>query len=285
MTLFGFSLVMTAALCHAVWNFLVKRIGGGAELIWLFSVVALIAYFPLALYIIIVEQPTLGLGEFAILVVSALLHMGYFLLLQAGYRNGDLSLVYPTARATGPLLSASFAIAFLGEPLTLQIGAGAIAIIVGVVNLTGGFSKRSGNIAGSLIFGLGAGAFIGSYTVWDAWAVSIVMISPILLDYASGVTRSTLLAPVAFKRWSAVRRMWREHWIAIVAVGLINPLAYILVLYALTFTPVVYVAPARETRVLLGVLMGALLLGEGGLRHRMIWAGVILAGLTLLVTG
>ncbi len=70
-----------------------------------------------------------------------------------------------------------------------------------------------------------------------------------------------------------------------IAIAVFNPLAYILVLYALTFTPVVYVAPAREVSVLITVLMGTLLLGEQGLRRRMGWAVLILAGMTILATG
>ncbi|WP_425416973.1 hypothetical protein [Oricola indica] len=67
-------------------------------------------------------------------------------------------------------------------------------------------------------------------------------------------------------------------------IAIFNPLAYILVLYALTFTPVAYVAPMREVSVLLTVLAGSLLLGEGRLRPRLFWAAVILSGMTLLVT-
>ena len=71
------------------------------------------------------------------------LHLAYVLLLQAGYRNGDLSLVYPMARATGPLLSTTFAVFFLGETVTAQMGLGAGVIICGVLFLTGGFRPRA----------------------------------------------------------------------------------------------------------------------------------------------
>ena len=68
-------------------------------------------------------------------------------------------------------------------------------------------------------------------------------------------------------------------------IAVFNPLAYILVLVALTFTPVVYVAPARELSVLITVLLGTLLLGEGLLKQRLFWATVIMAGMVLLATG
>jgi len=77
---------------------------------------------------------------------------------------------------------------------------------------------------------------------------------------------------------------WRDHRLGVIAIAVFNPLAYILVLYALTFTPVVYVAPTREMSVLITVMMGSILLGEGDLRRRMLWAGLILVGVVLLAT-
>lgn len=141
MTAFGFVLVLTAAICHTTWNFFVKRINGGPELVWLFSSISVLIYLPIAAYIIITEKPVFGFWEVLFIAGSATLHLGYFLLLQTGYRMGDLSLVYPTARATGPLLLTSFAVLFLGEQMTLQITIGAVAVIVGVVCLTGGLKS------------------------------------------------------------------------------------------------------------------------------------------------
>jgi drug/metabolite transporter (DMT)-like permease len=71
----------------------------------------------------------------------------------------------------------------------------------------------------------------------------------------------------------------------VVGIAVLSPLAYILVLYALTFTPVVYVAPVREVSVLLTVLLGTLVLGEGRLKPRLGWALLIVTGVALLSTG
>ncbi len=284
MTAFGFALVLAAAFCHATWNFFVKRINGGPELVWLFSAISVAIYFPFAAYIVVTEKPQFGFWEILFIAGSVALHLGYFLLLQTGYRKGDLSLVYPTARATGPFLSTSFAVLFLGENMSVQIAMGAIAVIIGVVCLTGGFKSGAKNLTASLGFGLGAGMLIGSYTVWDAYAVSALLISPLLLDYASSVGRTILLAPIAVKRKELVKTYWRDHRFGVVTIAVFNSLAYILVLYALTFTPVVYVAPTREISVLLTVLMGSLLLGEGDLTRRLKWATLILAGVAMLAT-
>lgn len=285
MSVFALFLVVIAACCHAAWNFFVKRINGGPELVWLFSVLSVAMYFPLAIAVWIVQKPQIGLQEIAFIVASALLHLGYFLLLQQGYRKGDLSLVYPTARATGPFLSTGLAVFFLGEDLTPQILAGGMAVVLGVFFLTGGFKRKAAHLASSLLFGLAAGALIGSYTVWDAYTVTALLVPPLLLDYASSVCRSTLLSPYAITRWTKIQGHWRDHRGAVICIAIFNPLAYILVLIALTFAPVVYVAPARELSVLIAVVVGAVLLGEKALKERMIWALVILLGIGLLAAG
>ena len=278
-------LVLAAACCHASWNFFVKRINGGPELVWLFSMLSVLIYLPVALAILAIRQPSIGIREMLFIGGSALLHLAYFLILQQGYRRGDLSLVYPTARATGPFLSTAFAVVVLGEHLTPQILAGGLAIVVGVFFLTGGLSRTARHVSSSLSFGLSAGALIGCYTVWDAYTVTALLVPPVIVDYASTVARATLLSPYALTRWHQVRSHWRDHRRAVIGIAVFNPLAYILVLIALTMAPVVYVAPAREVSVLITVLMGTVLLGEAAIKARMTWAVVILTGMILLATG
>ena len=285
MTILGFALVLAAACCHATWNFFVKRINGGPELVWLFSVISVALYLPLAILVIIRDRPDFGALQIAFIVGSVLLHLAYFLLLQQGYRRGDLSLIYPTARATGPFLSTLAAMLLLGEQMTLQRAAGGAAVIVGVLCLTGGFRRGAKPVTASLIFGIGAGVLIGSYTVWDAYAVATLLVPPLLLDYVSSVGRSFLLAPIALRRRRSWPRIGGSTAAASSPLPIFNPLAYILVLYALTFTPVVYVAPIREVSVLITVLMGGLLLQEGDLRRRLGWAALILSGVILLASG
>ena len=285
MPLSGFLIVLTAAVCHATWNVCIKRINGGPELIWLFSTISVILYLPLAIWIIVTQQPVFGLIEVLFVVGSVALHLGYFLLLQTGYRKGDLSLVYPIARATGPLLSGAFAVLFLGELITVQMTAGAIIVVCGVLMLSGGISSRGTKAPQSLVFGTSAGLLIGSYTAWDAFTVATLLVPPVLLDYASSVGRSVVLTPYARRNKRLVASHWTNHKASVLLVSVFNPLAYILVLYALTFTPVTYVAPTREIGVVLTVLAGSILLGEGHLKHRLIWASVIVAGTVMLVLG
>ncbi|MCB1511249.1 MAG: EamA family transporter [Hyphomicrobiaceae bacterium] len=284
MTLAGFALVVAAAFCHATWNFYVKRINAGPELVWLFSAVTVVIYAPLAIYVLATQDNQFNGQQLLFIFGSMVLHLAYFLLLQKAYSKGDLSVIYPTARATGPLLSTTFAVLILGEKVNAQIVLGGLAIIVGVLCLTGGFRSGGRNILTSIAFGVATGMLIATYTIWDAYAVATLLVAPLLLDYASSVGRCLILLPIAHRKRDAITRLCREHWFGVLVIAALNPLAYILVLYALTFTPVVYVAPTRELSVMITVLMGSLLLGEGHTVRRLLWAAVITSGVALLAT-
>src|SRR5258705_840716 len=122
---------------HATWNMLAKRVRAGTPFLFLVYVVGAVAYAPFAIAVLVLARPRLGLIAFGFVAMAILLQTVYFATLTAGYRAGDLSLVYPLARATGPLLATVGAIAILGErPSVLAIG-GALAIVIGAVVLTG----------------------------------------------------------------------------------------------------------------------------------------------------
>ncbi len=285
MSLLGFALVLLAACCHAIWNFCVKKLNSGPELIWLFSFCSIAIYLPVAVAIFIANPIVIDFRTAIFVVGSVMLHLGYFLFLQYGYRRGDLSVVYPIARASGPILSTFLAVLILGEHVTLQTLIGGAVVIVAISQLSSKNQTKASNTSVSLMFGLGAGTLIGSYTVWDAYTVSVLLFPPLLLDYVSSFGRCVLLTPIALKRKTQIKALWEEHKILVLIISIFNPLAYILVLYALTFTPVVYVAPIREMSVLLSVLLGTFLLNEGDVYRRIFWGAVIVSGISILSLG
>jgi drug/metabolite transporter (DMT)-like permease len=286
MTLLALGLVLISAVSHAIWNLFAKRAGGGAAFVWTFDALSTLLYAPLAVIAMLRwHEPltTLGLGFIA---GSAVLHLAYFLMLQQGYRVGDLSLVYPLARGTGPVLSATAAILVFGErPGPIAI-AGAALIGVGTFVLAGGGTKIADATARRAVaFALLTGAIIASYTLWDKRAVSGLGIPPLLLNWSLGVGRVTLLSPYAIRHRDKVGAIWRAHRLEALVVAVLSPLSYILVLTALVFTPVSYVAPAREISILLGVILGARLLAEGQARRRVIAAGAMVLGVVALALG
>jgi drug/metabolite transporter (DMT)-like permease len=285
MTLAGFALVFAAAVCHAAWNFFFKRIGGGLELIWLFSAVSAILYAPLAFWVLWGASHNFGPTEWMFIAGSTTLHLIYFVVLQRGYRSGDLSIVYPTARATGPMLTALAAVLLFGNSISVQAAFGIALIVGGVFMLSGTARGTEKSARASIVYGFVVGVLIACYTLWDRHAVAVIMIAPLLLDYFPSLVRTGLLAPIAWRKREHVAAHWRDHRMGVVAIAVLAPLGYILVLYALTFTPVIYVAPTRELSVLFTVLLGTLVLKEAALGPRLAWAVVMVAGVGLLATG
>nr|MDH3153345.1 hypothetical protein [Bacillus licheniformis] len=102
MTVVGFCVLLCSAFIHASWNYLSKKADGGVPFIWLFTAIATVIYTPLAIGVVIYEKPEIGIWRLVIIMASILAHLGFFLVLQKGYKKGDLSLVYPIARGTGP---------------------------------------------------------------------------------------------------------------------------------------------------------------------------------------
>ena len=283
MTVAALALVLSSALLHATWNLLAKRASGGLAFVWLFTVLDAILYAPLAIVALVLLRPHIGWLELAFIGGSALLHIAYFLSLQSGYRNGDLSLVYPLARGGGPALATVGAIVLLAERPSALALSGTALIVLSAFVISG-----TGRLAGqrrAVGFGLLTAVFIASYTIWDGYAVADLAIHPVLLMWGSGVTRSLLLTPGALARWAEVRQTWRHARREAFGVALLSPLAYILVLVALTFTPVSYVAPAREISILIGTVMGTRLLAEGEPRRRLAAAAGMVLGVLLLALG
>src|SRR3954451_5394105 len=105
MSLTALALVVAAAFIHAYWNLLVKRADGGPAFVWLFSLSSAVWYAHIVLAVILLEPVHYGWREYALIGASGVLHLLYAITLNHGYRVGDLSVVYPVARGTGPVIS------------------------------------------------------------------------------------------------------------------------------------------------------------------------------------
>jgi drug/metabolite transporter (DMT)-like permease len=286
MTPFAIALVLLSALLHALWNFAAKRARGGPAFVWLFGVFEVCLYLPFVIYLILAEAPGLNLIDLLFIMGSASLHLGYFLLLSRGYQLGDLSLVYPLARAIGPLIATIAAIALFAERPTLLAFLGGLLICGGVFWLTGDLRKlrQSDSLPGVLYAGL-TGLSIAAYTLWDSYAVSRLLIAPLIYQWGIDACRLLLLTPYNLRHWQAVRDSWREdRWKALV-VGVLSSLSYLLMLAALAFSPVSYVAPLRVISTLIGVMLGTRFLGEGDVLRRLSAAGAMMLGVFALSLG
>jgi drug/metabolite transporter (DMT)-like permease len=279
-------LVLAGACCHAWWNLILKRTGGGTGFFLLFSGFSAILIAPVAFVVWWIEQPQLGWPHVGIMLLSASMHLMYFLALDHGYRHGDLSIVYPLARGTGPVLTLVGAMLVLGErPSVIAIG-GALLIACAVLMLVGDPRKlRASRNARGVAFALLTGCLIASYTLTDKQAVAALLIPPIIFDWGANAFRWLLLTPIALRNRAGIRDAWQKHRKAALFVAILSPLSYILALTAMRFTPVSYVAPAREVSILIATLLGARVLAESDAGRRLTAAGLMIAGLAALALG
>src|SRR6185312_9490789 len=169
------ALVIVAGLIHAAWNIIAKKAGGDVRFATFTAVLMALIWSPLGIWLGWDVLPTWGSVEWALVAVSAILHVLYYIALLRGYRKADLTVVYPLARGSGPLLSSLVAILVLGEQITAFGVAGIFAVVAGVFSIAGGPrlfraahdpAKRAGIRAG-VFYGLLTGVFIATYTVVD----------------------------------------------------------------------------------------------------------------------
>jgi drug/metabolite transporter (DMT)-like permease len=279
------ALVLAAAVLHAGWNFLAKRsASGGLPVAWLVSATSAAVWTPLSVGVILFGSPRFGVPGLRWVAGSAVLHIGYFLFLQLGYRLGDLSTVYPLARGVGPLLAALGGVVLLGERPGPLGYVGALLVAGGVLVLarSGARTAAASGDASGVGAGVMTGLFIAGYTLWDAHAVADAGISPLLYGWATTVGETMLLGTVAARSRPAVASAWRSYHREVLAVAVLAPLAYLLVLIALTQAPVSAVAPARELSIVIGVLLGGRLLKEADATMRVLAAAAVVAGVVAL---
>jgi drug/metabolite transporter (DMT)-like permease len=200
MSLTALALVLAAALCHATWNLVAKKAGGGNAFVLVGALLVAVVWAPLAWWAGWQAVGRFGAVEWGFLFASAVLHTLYFRTLLHGYAVSDLSVVYPVARGSGPLLSSAGAVLVLGESLSATGLAGMLAVVVGVLLIAGGPSlwrqvhaahdvSARQRVRLGLIWGALTGVFIAGYTVLDGYAVKVLLISPILLDYVGNLLR------------------------------------------------------------------------------------------------
>jgi drug/metabolite transporter (DMT)-like permease len=294
------TLIFLAAFIHASWNLIAKKSGGDIRFALMTCITLAIVWAPLGIWLSWQQAGAFGLLQWSLIFASGALHTAYYLILLRGYRKGDLSVVYPLARGTGPLLTALVATAFFGESLRLLGWVGVLGIVGGIVLIAGGpalirafrskdqSDKAHEALRAGVIYGLLTGLFIAIYTLLDGYAVKHAGISPVLVDYLGNLARMPLIIGILLfvrsrenlSMGGYVRQMWKPALL----VGAISPISYVMVLYAATMAPLSQVAPARELSMLFAALFGGRLLGERDAGMRLFGAACIAAGVIALIS-
>jgi drug/metabolite transporter (DMT)-like permease len=281
------ALVILAAALHAGWNLLSKRAAAaGASFVLAYRLFSAAFYAPWVIYVLWIEGMAWSPKVAAFIALSCVLHLGYSLCLSRGYQRADLSVIYPIARGTGPLLSSLAAFAILGETATLSRVAGIVTVVCGILLIATQANLRQFSSPQAWVgvrWGLLTGLFIACYSVTDAYTVQTLMVAPVVLDWFSSAGAAALMAPRAIYRPRRFLDAMKGYWRLAMFVGLLSPMAYILVLYALQQgASVSLVAPLRETSMMLATVAGFIILKEKVSAARWMGCVLIVAGAIFL---
>src|SRR6478672_10248496 len=266
----AFGLALSSAFVHALWNLLLARARDSEAATAVALITGTLVFAPVAAL-----TWDLDSGVWPYLAASATLEIAYFALLAAAYDMGELSVVYPIARGSAPLLVALFSVVLLGTALHGLTVAGVILIAVGIV-LVRGFA---GGDARQIGFALAIGATIASYTLFDKAG----------LHHAKPLTYLELVvlpSAIVYPLWIGRRKSLRaELSPSTLVAGVAMFGAFGLALAAIRLAPQAFVPGVqalRETSVVIAVAAGALFLGERVSRTRALGAFVVVAGVVAL---
>lgn len=284
-------LVAISAVLHVAWNVRLKTAGDPLRAATVGMLAATAAIVPVGVVAWwLADRPALPTEGIVLGVASGTVEAAYFVLLSAAYRRGDLSVVYPIARGTAPLLAVAFGVGVLGERLGVAGFAGIALLLIGFLLLQQPWRVLRGHtgLDPSIAFALATGVTIASYSAIDR--VGTRLIEPFTYAAILWVTTSVVL--VLWARLVAggdifaggpeeVRRSAIGGWLTLGA--------YLLILVALSVAPLSGVAPLRESATVFAAAWGSVRLGEAvgrGDSVRRIGASVaILAGALLLAVG
>jgi drug/metabolite transporter (DMT)-like permease len=278
------ALVLTAAVGHALWNLAARNVAGDIAILWLAFALGNIIMLPICAYMYWQGVPLLLTPPAVIcLLATGAIHAVYFALLAWAYEHGEISLVYPVARGSGVGLTALAGWALLAEEITILGAVGIGCVLCGIFALGAPALMRGGD-RHSFKLALYAGLSIVTYSIIDK--IGVAHMQPVY--YISGMwILSTLL------RWPFVWRdrrgtfgtTARQHWRSIAFIGLGSLGTYLLILFAYTKGPVSYIVAARESSVVVGVILGFIFLRENVTRLKLIGVLGIAAGLALIKMG
>ena len=272
-------LVLGAALCHSTWNLLLKRTSRPLDLWPRALLTGVVLTSPVLFVHPLREVSTLG---WTMIVLSGLFETGYVFSLAAAYRAGELSLVYPLARGTAPLVVTPLAAAMFGERPSAS---GLVAIVLVVTGIYASYARglRSASAPGSRRaagLALLTGVMTAGYSLVNSVGVRHVPVA--LYGFLVFVVNVALLCLVLRWRGQPSFKGGRGAWVRTTAIGVLMMTAYLAVLLAMSQAPVSYVVAGREVSIVVGALLGVVVLGERDGRARLGGALLIFLGLVVL---
>ena len=290
-------LVAVSAVLHVAWNILLKTAGDPLRTATVGMLASAVGIIPAGVVAWgLAGWPTLPAEGLALGVLSGVIEAGYFVLLSAAYRRGDLSVVYPLARGTAPLLAVVIGVGLLGERLGVPGSLGVAALLAGFLWLQRPWrvfaaaraapaGQRRGTVDTSILFALATGVTIATYSAIDR--VGTRLIEPLSYAAILWITTSvSLVLWVTLIAGGGIFSGGRDQIRRAAVGGWLTLGAYILILTALSVAPLSAVAPLRESATVFAAAWGSVRLGEAADRGevvRRVGASVLIVGGALLL--
>jgi uncharacterized membrane protein len=290
-------LVAVSAILHLAWNVRLKTAGDPLRAATIGMLAASVGIVPAGIAVWWVQGrvqlPTEGI---VLGVASGFVEAAYFIFLAAAYRRGDLSVVYPLARGTAPLLAVAIGVVVLGERLGVAGSLGVVALLAGFLILQrpwrafalarrgGGEARRAAGDS-AILFALATGVMIATYTAIDR--VGTRQIDPVPYAAILWVTCSVVLVLwVALVAGGDLLRYGPAASRRAAVGGWLTLIAYLCILVALSVAPLSGVAPLRESATVFAAAWGSFRMGEASDPReaaRRIGASVLIVGGALLL--
>jgi len=268
-----YGLVLLAAAAHAIWNALVKRAADALLMMAAIRLVGLV--FGLA---VVPFLPWPNESTWVLLALACTATFAYYGLLIHCYQIGDLSLVYPIARGSAPLVLALIAFLVIDEHLTATQIAGIVLISVGILALVIG----KGNDRRAVGYALATGISIATYSFLGGLGVrssASVFGFQAWLEILTGIG---VLAFAMIRRPGKVRAFVQTSGGIGLIAGALSVAGYLAFLTAAKVLPLAPIAALRECGLIFGAIIGAVVFKERFGTRRIVAAGLIAAGATAI---
>jgi drug/metabolite transporter (DMT)-like permease len=270
-------IVLTAAFFHATWNATVKS--SSDHLLSITGINVAVGIIALGLL------PLVGIPEpesWLYLLISAVLHFGYYIALSEAYKYGDFSQAYPVARGTAPIIVTLWGVFVLNEILSTVEIISLIGVLIGIMIFA---TRRFGQVVQdrrALTAALITSAFIGGYTLADGVGGRLSSNVPSYMVWLSILDCVPILIYAICKRGVKQVIAIRRDWIVLFFGGALALASYSMVVWSMTQAPIPLVSALRETSIIIAALIGSFYFKEPSGMRRIVASVLIFLSIALL---
>ena len=277
MNIWVIGLVLGAAFSHAIWNLLLKKTENR-----LLMMTAMHSITGLISLVLLPVVGSMNKEAWQFLILSVLIHGGYYVFLTYSYRHIELGQAYPILRGSGPLIVFLASLTILDERVPVYQILAFFLVAGGILSLGLRSVTAFVRYPQSFLFAAGTGIFVGGYTLVDGlgvrnsgnvWAyicwLFILEMLMVQIYCVYQFRKQTLVQLVSLGSGA----LWA---------GFLSGFAYGSVLWAMQTSPIMLVSALRETSVVMASVLGIIFLQEKKDPLKILAAVLVAIGIVLI---